>query len=132
MDDDYPTNYYHREIASEVEIADELIFFQRSEEAMNHLKSLKETKSLFPEILFLDINMPGMDGWEFAYRCGLEFGIDSLRIIMLSTSFNPADRSRAAEHEWIHSFQSKPLTIEYLEKLREEMLGNFQEPKGLN
>lgn len=126
LDDDYPTNYYHREIAKEVQVADELIFFQRSEKAMQYLKELKHSKKPFPEIIFLDINMPGMNGWEFAQHFCQEFGSTDSRIIMLSTSFNPTDQLKAEENDGIHSFKSKPLTIEFLEELREEMLGGMK------
>ncbi len=122
VDDDYPTNYYHREIALEIEVADSLLFFQRPEEAMEYLENQRRRSLPFPEIIFLDINMPGMNGWEFAKLYGHEFGSGYSRIIMLSTSLNPADKAKAEENEWIHSFKSKPLTIEYLEELREELL----------
>lgn len=132
IDDDYPTNYYHREIAKEVEVAEELLFFQKPQEALEYLQHIKHTHSPFPEIIFLDINMPGMDGWDFAQRYGEEFGLGYSRIIMLSTSFNPADVAKAEQNEWIHSFQSKPLTIEYLEELRGELVGNIRESEDLN
>lgn len=129
IDDDYPTNYYHREIAKDVEVAEELLFFQRPGKAMDYLHSLKDTRRPFPEIIFLDINMPGIDGWEFAHRYGEEFGLGYSRIIILSTSFNPADQAKAEQNKWIHAFQSKPLTIEYLEELRGELVGNLWESK---
>lgn len=121
VDDDYPTNYYHREIALEIEVADTLLFFQRPEEAMEYLENQKRENQPFPEIIFLDINMPGMDGWEFAQLYGRKYGSAYSRIIMLSTSLNPADKARSEENEWIDSFKSKPLTIEYLEELRQEL-----------
>lgn len=122
VDDDYPTNYYHREIALEIEVADTFLFFQRPEEALEYLENQQKEHQSFPEIIFLDINMPGMNGWEFAQLYGQKYGSEYSRIIMLSTSLNPADKAKAEENDWIHSFKSKPLTIEYLEELREELL----------
>lgn len=122
IDDDYPTNYYHREISEEADIAEELLFFQRPLEALGYLKEQKAAGKSFPEIIFLDINMGGINGWEFAEKYGEELSPSSSRIIMLSTTFNPLDKARAADNQWIDSFKSKPLTIDLLEELREEML----------
>ena len=70
----------------------------------------------FPDIIFLDINMPAMDGWEFLEKYS-ELK-DSLPhypvVIMLSTSLNPDDELRAQSIPEISEFFNKPMTLEMI------------------
>ena len=75
--------------------------------------------SLFPDIIFLDLNMPIMDGYQFAD----EFEKISLtirnktKIIILTTSLNPSDMERANKYKQIVKYINKPLTCELLQSL---------------
>lgn len=89
-------------------VADTLIFTY-ADEALEHLKLRPE---LDVDVIFLDINIPRMDGFEF-----LDAALDSLGnefakvvIVMLTTSLLPADRDRAMAYEIVRDFVSKPLT----------------------
>ncbi|MCB0837111.1 MAG: response regulator [Bacteroidetes bacterium] len=122
IDDDYPTNYYHQIIAEHAEIAEEMSFFQLGEKALEQLIQWKERSEDPPEIIFLDINMPGMTGWEFLDLYRDEIGQTSTRIIILTTSVNPEDAKKANDHDLVNGFISKPLTVEIFNGLREELL----------
>ncbi|ALJ00194.1 response regulator [Rufibacter tibetensis] len=69
-----------------------------------------------PAVLFLDLNMPSMTGWEFMGELG---GMDrrvreQLTIYILSSSLDKGDMERAGEHPLVKGFISKPLTLEIL------------------
>ena len=119
VDDDYATNYYHEIIIKDADIVQDLKFFQVPREALDYIKQNYENEeSADPEVIFIDINMPQIDGWKFLSLLG-EMDIKNFpAIIMLSTSINPRDEERAKNNPHVFDFMNKPLTIEYLEKLK--------------
>jgi len=82
------------------------------------LEILKKTK-FTPELIFLDINMPKMNGWEFLNE--LKKIKDTFEkkivVIMLTSSLNPDDRVLAETYEVIGGFQSKYLNEDSLKQI---------------
>jgi len=116
IDDDDDDNYFHQIIIDKMNITKHIEVALNGEEALNYLK--KENKT-HPEIIFLDINMPKMNGWEFMeiYK---ELRTDqkaNVVVMMLTTSENPEDRKRAELYHEIIGFNSKPLTEELLAEI---------------
>jgi hypothetical protein len=70
-------------------------------------------------IVFLDINMPTMSGWEFLLKFEKynETIKNQFDIFMFSSSINPADINRAKQDPMVIDFIEKPLEIEKLIKL---------------
>lgn len=66
--------------------------------------------------ILLDINMPMMNGWEFLEQFkNLKLSTNKqFRIYMISSSIDPSDKQRAADHLLISGFFSKPLNVEHL------------------
>jgi CheY-like chemotaxis protein len=77
----------------------------------------------FPQIIFLDINMPVMNGWEFLeeYEKLPSTFKESIFVIMLTTSVNPMDFENAKDFESVHGYRRKPLTHAMLIKLYDEI-----------
>ncbi len=115
IDDDPATNYYHNVIINDAQLVEKTRFFQSGEEALSFFKTIaNQEESPFPELVFLDINMPVMDGWEFLDALNA-LGLPWIpAIVILSTTINPIDRARAESHPLVIDFLTKPLKIEDL------------------
>lgn len=68
-------------------------------------------------MIFLDINMPSMNGWEFIEQFRKIRSGSSIVLVMLTTSLNPDDKAKAVEIPEISGFESKPLTEEKLNRI---------------
>jgi CheY-like chemotaxis protein len=111
VDDDNEDNHYHQIVLNEMNIADHIEVATNGIEALDFLTN-KEAPP--PDLIFLDINMPKMNGWEFlkAYENLTEIKKAKIIIAMLTTSSNPNEKEKSAEFPEITGFNSKPLTEE--------------------
>lgn len=117
IDDDGPTNILNTILIQDSGFSQDVVTYTDAREA---LEVLIEGKNL-PELLFLDINMPRMNGWEFLEALQ-EASLEKVPIIlMLSTSLNPSDQDRAEADELIDSFIKKPLSFAQLDGLKESL-----------
>lgn len=113
IDDDEDDNFFHRLVLVESAATSHIQVAQTGFEALEYLSGDNET----PDLIFLDINMPGMNGWEFldAYSKIPLRGKTRPVIVMLTTSANPADRIKAKNIYKTAGFETKPLTAGALE-----------------
>ncbi len=118
IDDDEDDNYFHQLILSEMNVTDNIQIAKNGVEALEILKKYETP----PELIFLDINMPKMNGWEFLEEYAKLPSDHKAKAIvaMLTTSQNPADKTKAKDYS-IESFYSKPLTPGMLT----EILNNY-------
>jgi CheY-like chemotaxis protein len=88
-------------------------------DGINYLKGLLENQDEMPDVIFLDINMPVMNGWEFLdeYQHFKDRINKEISIYMLSSSVYNDDIKKAETYSDVKKFISKPLTIDKLEKL---------------
>jgi len=123
--DDYDSdNFIHKRILNKAGIADRVEVALNGKEALEFLRnseSSMDTKNShpLPELIFLDINMPVMDGWEFLEEY-MKSGIPHKKeqvIIVLTTSLNPEDKARAERILGCDCFRYKPLTFEMLTEI---------------
>jgi len=123
IDDDEPTNFLSRMMVEKSGCSEYILIAQSGEAALNYLISCEHPDSKgnppCPDLIFLDINMPAMDGWEFLDRYKELDPTHKGKIIMvmLTTSLNPDDRLRADEMPLISGFESKPLTPKKLDEI---------------
>jgi len=125
VDDDHEDNFYHKIVIERMEIADQIAVALNGIEALDYLQ--KENR-VIPELIFLDINMPKMNGWEFLdqYKHLDKEKKSRIVIMMLSTSANPADLKRAREIEEVTGYQTKPLTKEMLTEILDIYFADYK------
>ncbi|PHN06123.1 response regulator [Flavilitoribacter nigricans] len=108
VDDNPADNYFHNIILSEEEFAEDIITHESTLEALEYLQKLGQKQ---PDIIFLDINMPRLDGWQFLKRYETLFPriADRSIIFMLTTSINREDEKKADKTGMVAGFFKKPL-----------------------
>lgn len=115
IDDDPGTNFIHKYILERFNFCSTILIYTSASEALEYVKKGKD----LPEVIFLDINMPGMDGWEFIeeYDKLDEAFRQKSKVFMLSTSLNPRDPEMAGTYSTIRKYYIKPLSAEILDEI---------------
>jgi len=123
VDDNSADNYFNEYIIMHGDICNHTKVAINGLEALAYLKKAGEpnqTESFpKPDIIFLDINMPRMNGFEFLdeYKKQDEALKSKALIIMLTTSVNPDDKIRAMAYNEVNEFHTKPLSIEVIQEI---------------
>jgi CheY-like chemotaxis protein len=119
VDDDDIISILHPAIIKRAEPEADIEFFNDSVLALNYLRELRSSRSLPPDFIFLDINMPFLGGFEFVSSFLEEDKkfLSNTKIIILSSSIDSKDLDRAKTFPIIDDFISKPLSIDYLKSL---------------
>ncbi len=111
IDDSDADNFFHRISIENTGLVENVECCQSASSALDYLTQKTQTKEKMPELIFLDINMPAVDGWEFLSRYESTVAPEqrSPKIFIVSTSMNPNDRKRAEAHPLVTAYVSKPL-----------------------
>lgn len=120
VDDDEATNFLNTRVIKKVDPEVDIQVAYNGKEALEYLKGFAPGEACrVPNLIFLDINMPGMDGWEFLeeYKKLPDEQTKKIRILMLTTSMNPDEEKRAINIPEVKGFINKPLTPEKLERI---------------
>lgn len=127
VDDDEATNFIHKLIIEKMGCAEKVVITQNGSEALAYLKSKVNGSTPQPDIIFLDINMPGMNGWDFLeeYQKLDTANQGKVVLVMLTTSLNPDDMSRAEQIPVVNGFKNKPLTPVLLNEILEEYFPEY-------
>ncbi|MEP7376762.1 MAG: response regulator [Chitinophagaceae bacterium] len=128
IDDDEPTNFFTQMILEESGCTRHIKIVQSGREALDYLiqSEAGNDPGIYPspDLIFLDINMPAMDGWEFLEEYK-KLNTDSrIIIVMLTTSLFPEDKIRAKGRPEISGFENKPLTAEKVAAVIEKYFTN--------
>lgn len=126
IDDDEATNYIHRMILKELDCTESILIRGNGIDALEYLTTNVDGKPPQPDLIFLDINMPAMDGWEFLdeYNKLNKNQQAKTVIVMLTTSLNPDDREMASTIPHISGYISKPLTADKMTEVHREHFQN--------
>jgi len=125
IDDDPIFNVINEAIIDAADFGKPVKSYCDANDAIRDLKKgVDGDGSPFPEIVFLDINMPHMDGWEFldAINTFPEHIVKKCKVFMLTSSIDQNDITKSKAYPTVQGFISKPLTIEGLDSLFPKMI----------
>lgn len=125
VDDDKITLTLIKLVVSKAAFAEEIITRMNGKEALDYYSSLSESPSAaaYPELIFLDLNMPVMSGWDFLEEFSKNFyqQFNQTKIVIVSSSTDPDEKARAKNYPMIIDFLSKPISIHALKRVALEV-----------
>ena len=125
VDDDAITLMLCKMVIKKALFTNEIITATNGEEALNYIKTLKEVNTngiqkKEPQLIFLDLNMPVMGGWEFleSFSSPEYSDYSHIKVIILSSTVDPNDLENSKKYPMVIDFLSKPISKEMLEYVK--------------
>ncbi len=114
IDDDEDDNFFHKMTIDQSGRVEKIIIAENALEALEIIR-----KNGHPDLIFLDTNMPKMNGWEFVSEYRKMMHPDGNRpiIVLLTTSMSHIDKALADRTPEINEFQIKPLSATALDRI---------------
>ncbi|WP_269223363.1 response regulator [Flavobacterium sp. IMCC34518] len=119
IEDDPITIMLFKKVVQKAVFAKEIIYATNGEEAINLIHDLSKQQTI-PQLIFLDLNMPIMGGWEFLdlFNDSDYFNLNYTKVIILSSTIDPKDIKKSKTYPNVIDFLSKPITVEKLNFLK--------------
>jgi CheY-like chemotaxis protein len=120
VDEDQIDNFINERMITSTNFASEVVVQSSAPAALKWLSDILKDGGELPKIIFLDLNMPVMDGFGFLAEYDKmikEYPVlnEKVKIIVLSSSISPIDIDRASTNPHVFKYLNKPLTEKYLQ-----------------
>lgn len=114
IDDDEIFRFSAERIIEISGFSEQIRCFSNGYEALEAIKHLEENNDQTPDIVFLDINMPVLDGWQVLDAIKDSQVAKNLKIYMLSSSIDEADINKAKQYSMVSKYIAKPISSKLL------------------
>lgn len=106
-------------------LSENLLIYKNGKEALDYFKDIMESatdEDKLPDIIFLDLNMPVMDGWEFLNEfIKIKNSLHKkITLYVVSSSIDPRDLERAKSFNLVTDYLIKPIELKKFEKIFEK------------
>lgn len=95
--------------------------FENGKEALDFVESIQANKEEMPDVIFLDLNMPVLDGWQFLEDFETRKLDKKVALFVLSSSIEENDVMQVKSYSCVTGMLVKPLEYEDLEKVKQMM-----------
>lgn len=124
VDDDPITLMLCKKVIAKANFTGEIESAKDGVEALKFFNTINDDSNDgdYPELIFLDLNMPIMDGWEFLdeFSKNLSQAFPKTKIIVLSSSVDPKDINKSKNYPMVLDFLPKPITVEMLNNIKHD------------
>ena len=119
IDDNELDNFINKKLLENEHFASNILIHQSAINALDELKKKATTPGELPNVIFLDIMMPGMDGFGFLEEFDKlpEQVKNHSKVVMLSTSESFKDLNKANQSRYVYKFLNKPLNKAILDAI---------------
>ena len=121
IDDDKIYVNLVRKIIEIKKLSENLLIFKNGREALDYFQLImgNMTEDKLPDIIFLDLNMPVMDGWEFLSEfIKIKNNFEKkITLYVVSSSIDPRDLERARSFNMVTDYLIKPIELKKFEKI---------------
>lgn len=116
IEDDDIFNLIHNQLILKTYPTAQITIFKYAQQALDHLILHAEE---LPDVIFLDLNMPEMNGFEFIEALNEHFDREKFKTIiyLVSSTLDDRDKQRAKSYSWVCDLIDKPLTTSFIESL---------------
>jgi CheY-like chemotaxis protein len=124
IDDNETDNFIHKRVIELTGFSKNIVVKNSGKSALEYIESHKSNIANLPDVIFLDINMPIVDGFVFLfeYENFPEEVKQKCKIAILSSSDNKRDIDRIVDNEYVINFITKPLSEEALADLKKILI----------
>jgi len=123
IDDNEIDNLINQKMIEAASITEHIFTHTGARSAIEFLRNIEKiskiAQEVLPDVIFLDIDMPLMDGFQFLdeFEKLNEDTKKKCKIVMLTSSINPQDVNKSKKYSYVKKYINKPLSQENLEKL---------------
>lgn len=119
IDDSFIDNAINQKILESSLFASQIIAFESARHAADYLEKSSLEHDKLPNVIFLDLRMPEVDGYAFLEQIKNipSLPLNKIKIYVLSSSLDPVDRKKIKKNPLTEVFISKPLTEQILSNL---------------
>lgn len=118
IDDNLVSEFATKMVLEQASISCKIYSFESAELGLTDLLDALERKENVPDILFLDINMPDMDGWDFLEKIStIAHAVKLPAIYTISNFSSQKMRDRAIQNKYVKGYIERPLTAHKIEEI---------------
>jgi CheY-like chemotaxis protein len=121
IDDNESTIFLHKHVLKKCNVSEKVLAFLDAQSALNFLATEYEGEYINPELILLDINMPGTDGWAFTEKFfQLPEEMRSKTVLAMVTSSILTEDHDKAQQMGVKEFMVKPIHKQHIMDLMQK------------